>query len=93
MEIDREYEIEEETLSDSSMEGLKEQIKSMMNSISWLKYHWPSKAPKKDHSCQISKNLEHFLSFLKFLMQKTGFFSKWRCAFVGGIHLQKKLCW
>jgi len=28
---------------------------------------------KKDHSCQISRNFEHFLSFLKFLMQKQVF--------------------
>jgi len=69
MEMDSEYEMEEETLSDSSMEGLNEQRK---NSRSWLKHHWTRKSPEKDHSCQISRNFEHFLSFLKFLMQKQG---------------------
>ena len=73
MEMDSECEMEEEILSDSSMEGLKEQRKRMINSRSWLKLHWPSIAPNTDHSCQISRNLVKFLAFLNFLCKKQVF--------------------
>jgi len=53
---------------------LNKGLKKAKRERPWMKHHWPIKAPNKDHSCQISRNLEHFLSFLEFLNAKIRFF-------------------